>query len=223
METGDYFEEDGLPADVRALLDMYGLETSGGDSTSDKPGTGEFPGGVGVADPGDGSSRGAPSGVEPSVDVRVPPAERLAERVFHPSAGFSLRPPEGWSVKTGEEAFQVLGPPVDDGWMPSFNLIRLPGEEISWEESIALLREQQSDILQDFEILAEDERQLAGGLISHEVLCKGLMGGRELVVRQVLIPVADELWLFSGFSTDGLGDVAFSLVNESLKTIEFTR
>jgi hypothetical protein len=211
-EEAFQLEEDELPVDVDVLLRMYEAEAAG---TGPIPGDGEpdavEPGSGGDEDPG-----------TPVVSVQqLPGVEQLGERVSDFQAGFSLRPPQGWSVREDKEAFQVLGPAREDGWTPSLNLVALPRGELSWEDCVQALRDGQTELLEGTEVLAEGDRQL-GDVVGFELFSRGALQGRELLVRQVLLPIEDTLWLFSSFAPADPEDELVSVLDKSLETVDFT-
>lgn len=202
-EDSPAVEPDDLPDNVDVLLKAFAPE-----HTVPPPTT-----------PTDGSDDSGTDGT-PTVGVVAQPSAQLGERISS-TGGFSLRPPQEWIVKESEGIFEAVGPAREDGSRPSLNMVRMEAGDLPFEDCIKILHAQQNEVLSDLETSTAGDRTLGIGITGHEVAGTGVLEGREMAFRQVLIPVENELWLFSGFSPDGSESESFQLVEESLKTLEF--
>jgi hypothetical protein len=218
MDPGLGREIEELPTDLEVLLKQHAPHLLAHTATD--------PGVEAIAGVGPGETPGTHAGqIPPPRDpaTALPSAEGLgllAERAFGLEQRFSLMPPRGWNVKVGE-VFQVIGPGGTDGGRASLSVVSLPRRELSWQECLELFREEQARVIEGFEVLAEGARRLTGAEDGHEVIGRGSFEGKELVLRQILVPHGARFWMVSGFSAGGPGDEGFSLIEESLKTLEF--
>lgn len=203
-----------LPATLEELMDGYGRER-------DALGNTDLPSdGIGL--PSD-LSGGMPPGDEPvSTPGMIPPPEdNLGERVDDAFRYLSVRPPAGWTAQSTETALVMKAEEPDaEGFRPSVNVVALPGGKLSAEQYAALLKEESTKVLQDFEVIEEGPRQL-GTRSALQIIGRGTYQGQTATVRQVIVVDGDQAWLVSSF-TKGPSDETFALTEESLESLEFT-
>ncbi len=84
-----------------------------------------------------------------------------------------------------------------------------------------MLRDEQARILENYEILEEGPRDFASGK-GYELIAKGSYRGRSAVLRQCVVANAEHVWLLSAFTTDAEPSGTFGLIEEVLKTVEFS-
>ncbi len=212
IESGDLEEIEDLPADLDRFL--MANDTFHSTLTELQEVTPDSVDGSSTVDVG--------STTTPEV-VRVEPPT-LAERIFSTDGELSLQPPIGWDVKKDVEgALVFVGPDKEDGLEPSLNVVSLPAGGLSVDEFVRLLKEEQTVRLESFEVVTEQSRQLSGEREGYEVIARGAMDGKGRVLRQVLVPHDDRVWLFSAFSaTAEEKGSSFELLGEVLKTLEFS-
>ena len=203
-QDGATDEIDELPAELEVFLALY---------ASDSP----------LSASGDAAARSRSESTSPGVDVEsVEPADRSEQRVLSSGNELSLVAPDEWNARPVSGAsLAVFGPEVE-GFSPSVNVVPIERGDLSFGECIEFLKDSQRVSIADFELITEGRRELRAGLEVFEIVGRGTMQNRMLVVRQVLVPRSTRLWLVSGFSTGATEDPAFAAVEASLATLEFS-
>jgi len=216
-----------LPSTLEELMQTYGHsgQQPGGGGNAQVP-----PGGATPPQGGDGSTptinvpvgpnAGQGTGVTTPVVV-LRPDDQLGERVNDADRALSLRPPKGWTALSTEAAFQVYGQRGPDGFRPSINVVAFPKGPLGTTEYVELLKEENGRSMKDFEVLHEGPRKL-GSQDAYEIVGRGSHRGTTAFVRQLLVPGAEKLWFVSAFTKDQDASGAFSLTEESLKSLEFS-
>ncbi|MCZ6793377.1 MAG: hypothetical protein O7J95_07170, partial [Planctomycetota bacterium] len=214
VEALDSDDQDDLPADLRVLLSGRTPSIPDITSVSDPLGSDDS------TDPEMVSPDGSDDTLDPEVSVVDPAVPELTERVYSDGGQFSIKVPVGWEVKKLENTLQVVGPAGENGVTPSFNVMSVSTGGLSFGECVDLLQEEQSSALQQFEVLTK------GGLTlndrqAYEIIARGSMDGKVLVLRQVLVPGDDEsVVLFSGYSVGASEDSTFSQIEAALQSLE---
>jgi hypothetical protein len=161
------------------------------------------------------------SGQEPEVRGVLRPEEMLGDRLNDGNVAVALNPPRGWALKKNKEFLELAGEAEPDGFRPSINIVLISKAPLSTSDYVSLLKEEDARTIEGFELLSEGHREI-GALKAYEIVGRGSYQGREAVVRQVLVPKGQRLWLVSGFTRDHNTGGAFSIIDESLKTFDFT-
>jgi hypothetical protein len=160
----------------------------------------------------------------PAADRFPSPSELLAERVADPMGRFTLQPPKSWELLAADTAVQFAGPPGAGGRRASLNVVDLERGDLTWDECVELLKSEQREVLTEFEVLSEasPEREAASpdgaGPVGYEVVARGAIAGRRMVVRQLLVPAGGRLWLLSGFTAGAAEDPAYAAVEAAMRS-----
>ena len=220
--AGSREEVEDLPTDLSKLLrasvfpeggvsgSTSGSDEDDDDDSGDDP---DEPGGETGSNTGDGS-------LFPDTGVIEPPSLQLGERVFSKDRSFSFQVPVDWEVKHLSDALYAGGPEDVGGIAPSLNVIILTSGGLSFDEGIDLMKLEQRTVLQRFELLSEGLRELKGR-VGYEVIARGQMNDKTLVLHQVILPHGDNMLLFSGYSEGASNDTAFLQIEASLESFEF--
>jgi hypothetical protein len=219
-------EMDELPSTLDQLLKTYDI---GVKPTEPSNADGQGPlVAMNPTTPTTGTGTGGTTGPGPSDDTSTPvtvlvsrPEELLGDRLTDSIAAVSLKPPKGWTATSGKSAFEISGNAAKEGVRPSLNVVTLPKGTLALDEYGSILKVENSRTLQNFEILREGPRDVAGQR-GYQLVGRGSRGGQSAVIRQVLVAKGDALWLFSSFTQDESTGGDFALMDEVLKTVELS-
>jgi hypothetical protein len=202
-------EVEELPANVEDLMKRYELL-----ARKSTPGAG---------DPGLTGDTGAvpTDGSQTTTTLLVRPDATLGDRMKDDNVSVSFMPPRGWSPKSKKEFLYLSGTATPDGFKPSMNVVVLSRGGLRVDDYVSLLKEEDARILDGFELLTEGPRQV-GSEKAFEIVGRGTYQGREAILRQVVVVKGEKVWLLSSFTEDQSVQSAFSVIDESLKTFEFT-
>lgn len=216
-EVAIFDQEEDLPADVDVFLKLYGGTEQGSQADGGSNSNVE----VVALDPAANAERGG----ETEVAVESIEPSLASDAVFSRGRELSLRPPKGWRVSDSDEfALSVVGPKgvEEDAVVPSLSIVALERGPLTFEDCSRLLSESDEEVLTVAEPLTEGKRRLAGGQEVYERLVRGAIEDKTLVVRQVLVPQDDVIWLITGFSKGANEDPSFALVEQAISTLTFT-
>ena len=194
-------EPDELPMDPESLVRKFVINASGPPKREDESSG---------ATPGDGQ--------QVAVETVVRPDDLLGARFEDEALGLAFRPPKGWVAEKKEDFLWAA--PIADGFRPSLHAIRVSKGPLTVSEYVAIVKEENAQLLEDFELLNEGPRS-QGGLQAHELLGRGTRWGRTAIVRQILVEGKQATWLVSSFVPALGSESAAPLIEESLRTFEF--
>ena len=136
----------------------------------------------------------------PTTDVFVEEFT-LGEVISSDVVGISLRPPKGWQDKSNDEFLAFVAEPGDDGFASSFNVVSMLRGPLSIENFTEILKADQDEKIDSFELLSEGPTSVAG-THAYETVGSGERNGQAAVFRQVVLVGESRAWLFSMFTAD---------------------
>ncbi len=145
-----------------------------------------------------------------------------AGRYVHYDAGFSLVPPDGWTVRqwSAQPCLWLLGPGEDGPGRPTLNVVVTPGRgDETIEETLAVDR-RHATALHGYEPLSEETRILEGGTRAALVTYRHEGLGRPVTIRQLRAVAAGRIYtVTAAAASERFGDYedAFEACFRSLR------
>ena len=185
-----------LPASLEIL--MRKLAIGPGSVTSDYGGLDPF------ADPADvtSSSTTVVGGLAIDPTVKVETAElALGPAVGGRGFGMTIRPPETWADRSGEDFLAFVDASLSEGFRPNFNIVSVRRGPLSADDLIEVLKVEQNERFLGFELLSEGPILIADRS-GYELVGRVSEVEVDVILRQIVLVSGEQAWLFSVFTGD---------------------
>ena len=185
-----------LPASLETL--MRKLAIGPGSVTSDYGGLDPFADLADVAS----SSTTVVGGLANDPTVKVETAElALGPAVGGRGFGMTIRPPETWADRSGEDFLAFVDASLSEGFRPNFNIVSMRRGPLSADDLIEVLKVEQNERFLGFELLSEGPILIADRS-GYELVGRVSEVEVDVILRQIVLVSGEQAWLFSVFTGD---------------------